>query len=284
VRRRRWFWVMAGLVAVSMVAAACGNGDDDVTPDTDDDETPAFSTVSEGTLTVATSPPWEPFEFRDEDGELIGFDIDIAEEVAERIGIGRDNVEWFETDFDTIFTQLASERFDMIASGTTITEERAEIVNFSDPYFNDQQSLVVNTNETPDIQSVDDLGEGDSVAVQRGTTGEEWARQNLDPQGVEVRSFPDAPDTYISLEAGEVTGVIFDMLASFAEAANRPGLEVVEGLETGEQYGLPINPENEELLDAVNQALQDMLDDGTYQEIYDRWFPDQPFGSILYEE
>jgi polar amino acid transport system substrate-binding protein len=281
VRKKRWFWVVAGLVAVSMVAAACGNGDDEVTPD--DDAAPAVPTVEAGVLMIATDPPFEPFEFRGEDDELTGFDIEMAEEIAERIGIGRDNVEWVETDFDTIFTQLAAERFDMIAAATTITEEREEIVNFSDPYFNDQQSLVVNTNETPDIRTIDDLSEGDSVAVQRGTTGEDWARENLEPEGIEVRSFPDAPDTYLALEAGDVTGVIFDELASVAESEGRPGLEVVQPLETDEQYGFPVNPANEELLDAVNQALQEMLDDGTYEEIYQRWFPDAPGGSILFE-
>lgn len=274
IRSRRGLWLLAGLVALTMVAAACGNGDDEVV-------TADIETVNPGVLTIATDPPFAPFEFRDDDGNLIGFDIEVAEEIASRIGI--DQVEWVETDFDTIFTQLAAERFDMIAAATTITEEREQIVNFSIPYFQDQQALTVNTNLTPDIQSVDDLSEGDSVAVQRGTTGEDWARENLDPRGIQVRSFPGAPDTYIALEAGDVTGVIFDMLASFEEAEARPGLEVVEGLETGEFYGFPVNPANEALLEAVNSVLQQMIDDGTYQAIYDKWFPDVPLGSILFE-
>jgi ABC-type amino acid transport substrate-binding protein len=280
VPRKRWFWLLAALVGLMLVATACP-ADDEVTPPNDDEVT--VPTVQEGVLQVGTDPPFEPFEFRDEDEELTGFDIQIVEEIADRIGIGAENVEWVETDFDTIFTQLAAERFDMIAAASTITEERAEIVNFSDPYFNDQQALVINTNETPDIQTIDDLSEGDSVAVQRGTTGEDWARENLEPRGIQVRSFPDAPDTYLALEAADVTGVIFDELASVAESEGRPGLEVVQPLETDEQYGLPVNPANEELLDAVNEALQGMLDDGTYQEIYDRWFPDAPGGSILFE-
>lgn len=281
-RRKRWFWLAASLVGLMLVATACPEETED-TPPPDNGET-TVSTVEEGVLMVGTDPPFEPFEFRDENEELTGFDIEMVEEIADRVGIGAENVEYVETDFDTIFTQLAAERFDVIAAATTITEEREEIVNFSDPYFKDQQALVINSNETPDIQSVDDLGEGHSVAVQSGTTGADWARENLEPQGVAVRQFPDAPDTYLSLEAGNVTGVIFDQLASVAEAEGRPGLEVVEGLDTGEEYGFPVNPANEELLDAVNEALQGMIDDGTYQEIYDKWFPDTPFGSILHEE
>jgi polar amino acid transport system substrate-binding protein len=167
-----------------------------------------------------------------------------------------------------------------VASATTITPEREEQVNFTDPYYRAQQSLTVNTEQTPDIQSVDDLGEGHTVAVQTGTTGEQWARDNLAPNGVEVRSFPEAPDTYTALEGGNVTGVIFDEPASIEEASKRPSLEVVEAIDTDEDYGFGVDPQNQELLDAINGVLQEMIDDGTYQQIYDKYFPDAPAGSV----
>jgi phosphonate transport system substrate-binding protein len=155
-------------------------------------------------------------------------------------------------------------------------------VNFTVPYYKAQQALTINENETPNIRSVEDLGEGDSVAVQTGTTGLDWAIENLAPLGIEVREFPQAPDTYNALEGGQVTGVIFDEPSAVAEAANRPGLVVVQAIDTNEDYGFGVDPANPDLLAALNAVFADMVNDGTYQAIYDEWF-EAPAGSILYE-
>ncbi|MEX0674431.1 MAG: basic amino acid ABC transporter substrate-binding protein [Gaiellaceae bacterium] len=274
--------ILGFVVALILVlgAAACGGDDEEATPGETATETeaptPSFSTLTDGVLTVGSDIPFAPFEFR-EGGELTGFDVEVVEEIASRLGLTTD---WRDTAFDTIFTQLAAGRYDLVASATTITPEREEQVNFTIPYYRAQQSLTVNTEQTPDIQSVDDLGEGHTVAVQTGTTGEAWARDNLAPNGVEVRSFPEAPDTYTALEGGNVTGVIFDEPASVEEASKRPSLEVVEAIDTDEDYGFGVDPQNEELLAAINEALQAMIDDGTYQQIYDKWFPDASAGSV----
>lgn len=283
IRFTRLFALLLALLALGL--AGCGGDDDDddasangteATETAETTEEASFETVSEGVLTVGSDIPFPPFEFR-EGGELTGFDVELVEEIASRVGL---EVEWVPTAFDTIFTQLATGRFDMIASATTITPEREELINFTEPYYRAQQALIVNSEQTPDIQSTADVGDGDVVAVQRGTTGEAWARENLEPQGAEIRSFPQAPDTYIALEAANVTAVIFDEPSAVEEAANRGALEVVEAIDTGEDYGLGVNPENEALLDAVNQALAEMIEDGTYQEIYDQWFPDAAAGSV----
>ena len=269
-------------LVLALAAVACGGDDDDegATGGETATETgttaPSFSTLEEGVLTVGSDIPFPPFEFR-EGGELTGFDIELVEEIAGRLNLTTD---FRDTAFDTIFTQLAAGRYDLVASATTITPEREEQVNFTIPYYRAQQSLTINSERTPDIQSVDDLGDGHTVAVQTGTTGEAWARENLAPQGVEVRSFPEAPATYTALEGGNVTGVIFDEPASVEEASRRPSLEVVDVIDTDEDYGFAVDPQNEELLDAVNQALQAMIDDGTYQQIYDKYFPDAPAGSV----
>jgi polar amino acid transport system substrate-binding protein len=278
-RRRLTLALTAALVLI--LSAACGGDDDEGAPETGTAATAtetaaSFSTLEEGMLTVGSDIPFPPFEFR-EGGQLTGFDVELVEEIASRLNLQTD---WRDTAFDTIFTQLAAGRYDLVASATTITPEREEQVNFTSPYYRAQQSLTVNSEQTPDIQSVDDLGEGHTVAVQTGTTGEAWARDNLAPNGVEVRSFPDAPDTYTALEAGDVTGVIFDEPASVAEAEKRPALELVEVIDTDEDYGFGVDPQNEELLAAVDAALQAMIDDGTYQQIYDKWFPDAPAGSV----
>jgi polar amino acid transport system substrate-binding protein len=266
------------MLALSFVLAGCGADDETVAPPEvpAPEEEPAFGTIVDGTLTVGSDIPFPPFEFREND-ELTGFDVELIEEIALRLGLG---TEWVPTDFETIFTQLASARFDVVASATTITPEREEMINFTRPYYRAQQALIVNAQETPDVQSVDDIGDGHVVAVQRGTTGEAWARENLEPQGAQIRSFPQAPDTYTALEAGSVTAVVFDEPSAVEEAQQRTGLEVVDAMDTGEEYGFGVNPANEELLDEINRVLDEIIEDGTYQQIYERWFPDAPAGSV----
>lgn len=276
------------LVALALAAAGCG-GDDAAEPETETgapadtgaatEAVPEFETIAEGVLTVGSDIPFPPFEFR-EGNELTGFDVELMEEIASRLGV--EEVEWVDAGFDTIFTQLAGGRFDAVASATTITEDRAQIVNFTDPYYLAQQALTVNVEQTPDLESVEELGDGDVVAVQSGTTGEAWARDNV-PEGVEIRSFPEAPDTYTALEAGNVAAVIFDEPSAVAEAEDRPSLEVVQIIDTGERYGFPVNPENEPLLEAMNAALAEIIADGTYAEIYERYPGLPPGGDITAE-
>ncbi len=266
-RHKRWTLAVLVVAVLAMVAAACGDSDGGGGD---------FDTRTAGTLTVGSDIPFPPFEDFDDAGNVVGFDAELIEEIAQRIDL---QVEWVDTDFDTIFTQLATGTFDMVASATTITDERSEIVNFTTPYYKAQQALTINPNETPGIDNVDDLGDGDTVAVQTGTTGKDWAEENLAPNGVAVREFPQAPDTWIALEGGQVTGVIFDEPAAVEEASGREGLEVVDVIDTNENYGFGVDPSNEALLDAVNDALNEMIDDGTYQTIYDKWFV-APAGSV----
>jgi polar amino acid transport system substrate-binding protein len=276
--RKHTFLVMA--LGLALVAAACGDDAAETTTTTTTAPVEQL-TQTDGVLTVGSDIPWEPFEFYDDDDELTGFDVELIEEMASRLGL---TVEWIETDFDTIFTQLATGRFDVVASGTTITPDRAAAVNFTHPYYLSEQALTVNVSLTPGIRSVDDLSDGDRVAVQTGTTGEDWALENLAPRGIEVVSFPEAAETYIALEGGLVEAVVFDEASANTEAATRPGLEVVEVITTGEQYGFGVDPARSGLLAELNRVFNDMLTDGTYQEIYDRWFPDAPAGSVLYTD
>ena len=263
-----------GLVALAMaslvVFAACGEEEPAPTPPGSD--APAFETLEEGILTVGSDIPYPPFEFR-KGGELVGLDMDLINEIASRLEL---ETEIIDTGFDTIFSQLAGGRYDVVIAASTITPEREEQVNFSDGYYNSQQSLTVNTTERSDIKSVDDLKDGDVIAVQSGTTGKAWAEDNL-PDGVEIRSFPEGPDGYTALEAGEVDGVINDEPTGLAEVAGREGLELVQTIETGESYGIAVDPENEALLEAINEVLAEIISDGTYEEIYSK-YPDLPPG------
>lgn len=285
---RRHLLILVAVLALGL--AACGGGANETdepteqaatTEQTADGEATAapaseVTTLQEGTLSVASDIPFPPFEF-EQDGELTGFDVDLVEEIGDRLGL---EVSWIDTSFDTIFTQLAAGQFDMVASATTITEEREQTVDFTDPYYRAQQALTINTEQAPGIGSVDALAEGDSVAVQTGTTGESWANENLAPVGVQVRTFPEAGDTFTAAEAGQVTGVIFDEPAAVDAAEGRDALEVVDTIDTDEEYGFPVNPDNPALLTAANETLAAIIADGTYQEIYEQYFADAPAGSV----
>ena len=259
--------MLAALAAMALVFGACGDdGGDGNGNGTDTGK--SFETIEEGVLKVASCLDYPPFESI-KGGDEVGFDVDLSEAIAEELGL---EVEWVRTDFEGIFSAVAQGQFDMVAAASTITPKREQTVDFSDPYFNALQALAVNTNETSDIQSIDDLSEGDVVAVQKGTTGETYAQENV-PEGVEVKSFTSVGDAFTDLEAGQVQGVINDNGSTGAEIAERPGLEVVETYDTDENYGFAFSKENPDLTIAVNEALQTVIENGTYEEIFKEYFP-----------
>ena len=279
--------LMALLAALLLVAAACGETEGDDPADTRSDDTGSeengegagLTTIEEGVLTVGSDIPYPPFEFR-EGGELVGLDIDLIKGLGERLELEVSDENIVDTSFDTIFTQLAGARFDVVVAASTITPEREEEVNFSDPYYNSQQSLTVEAGS--DLASIEDLAEGDVIGVQNGTTGKAYAEENV-PEGVEIRSFKQGPDGYTALEAGQVDGVVNDEPTALAEIEARGDtLELVETIDTGESYGIAVDPNNEELLEAINEALAEMIEDGSYQEIYDA-YPDLPPGGSVAE-
>ena len=279
-KRSRWLKLFTLLAAMLLLAAACGEDATETAPADDTGSSPSasesgapeFSTLEEGVLQVGSCLDYRPFEFV-KDGDEQGFDVELTEEIASRLGL---DVQWVKANFDTIFTAVASDQFDMVAAASTITDDRLQTVDFSDSYFNARQGFSVNTDETPDITSTDQLGEGDIVAVQKGTTGKLWAEENLAPNGVEIKSFDAVPGAFTDLEAGNVVGVVNDEGSSLAEVAERPGLEVVEAIDTDEHYGLAFSKDNPELTAAANAALTEIIADGTYATIFLKWFPDLP--------
>jgi polar amino acid transport system substrate-binding protein len=279
VTRRTGRWPLAGVLVLALFAGACaeeqptgggGGGGGGATPE------PEFTTLEEGVLQVASCLDFPPFEAV-KGGDEVGFDVDLAEEIGARLGL---EVQWVRADFDTVFTAIAANQFDMVAAAVTSTgelgQERDQIVDFSDPYFNSRQSLAVNVQETPDIASTADIGEGDVIGVQRGTTGKAWAEDNLAPQGAQLKTFNLIPDAFRDLEAGNVTGVINDEPGSVGiiEDLGLEGtVEIVEAIDTNEKYSFVFSPDNPELLEAANQALAEIIQDGTYATIFERYFP-----------
>jgi len=273
-------WLAALAAVFALIVAACASNEGETTGPTaatggasgatgETAAIPEFSTIKDGVLTVGSCLDYPPFESV-KNGVETGFDVDMTTEIAKRLGL---TVEWVRADFDTIFTAVAGDQFDMVAAASTITAEREDVVDFSDPYYNSLQSLTVNTALTPDITSTDQLGQGDVVGAQKGTTGKDWAVENLEPQGVQVKTFTSSTDSFRDLEAGNIVGVINDKPASVGIIADLPDLAVVQDIDTKEHYGFAFSPSNPELREAVNAVLAQMIADGTYQEIFNKYFP-----------
>jgi ABC-type amino acid transport substrate-binding protein len=159
--------------------------------------------IEEGQIRVGSDIDFAPFEFI-EAGEPRGFDIDLMNEIGDRLGL---EVEFVNTGFDGIFSQLAIGEFDAIISAITITEERRETIEFSEPYFAANQGLA--TLEGSEITGVGDLGEGVRVAVQAATTGAEYAANNFTE--AEIVEFPTSPAAFAALESGQVDAVFIDL-------------------------------------------------------------------------
>jgi ABC-type amino acid transport substrate-binding protein len=223
------------------------------------------------TITVASDIAYPPFEFT-QDGKSVGFDIDLMREVGKRAGF---TPEFQNVTFDGIIPGLGNNLYDAAISAMTITEARAQKVAFSEPYFNADQSLTVQSNS--DIQSVDDIGDA-TVGVQLGTTGalkaEEYKKQGKITG--EVRTFDTITEAFAALENGQVQAVINDFPVSAYEAETGGGaLAVVQTIPTGEQYGIAF-PKNSDLVGPVNKALEEIKKDGTYAKIYKEWFGQKP--------
>jgi polar amino acid transport system substrate-binding protein len=256
--------LLAVLAAVALVLTACGEGDPTV-PAPEGTEGGDLPLNEEGVLTVGSDLAFAPFEFIEE-GEERGFDIDVMDAIAAELGL---DTTYVDADFQGILAQLATGEFDVVVSAVTITEDRAETVDFSEPYFEAVQALVVA--EGSDIESEADLA-GASVGAQAGTTGLKYANENFTES--EIFEYPEYPAAFTALEAGELDAVIADLPAADEAASGSEQLVIATEIDTDEQYGIAVDPEKPELLDAVNQALDTVIADGTYAEIFEKWFPE----------
>jgi len=224
-----------------------------------------------GTVKVGLNAEYQPFEFVDENGEITGFDPDLVKAIAERAGF---DVEFVNTRWDGIFVALQSGEFDMVSSAATITPEREEIVDFSKPYFNAGQMIAVREADADKIKTADDLA-GLRVAVQAGTTGDILASAL---PGVEVVRYDEITLAFQALASKDVDAVLNDAPVSADIIKSNPdlGAVLVGDPLSDEFYGIAVNPDKPELLDAVNKALDELIADGTYAEIYMKWFDTEP--------
>jgi len=259
---RRILPAVVGLLALSATLAACGSEDAVQTSAPLDPQV-----VDSGKLTVCTSFPYPPFEFR-EKGEPAGFDIDLAHAVAGELEFEPVIVN---ADFDDIQSgrMLNEGGCDMAIAGMTITGERARVLDFSSPYFDAAQAMVVTKGSG--IKTLDDLA-GAKIGVQEGTTGELYVTDNA-PSDAEIVAFADASEVDAALSAGDVDAGIYDNTVVGDVVDRNSDFEVAAEFDTGEQYGIAVKKNGSvDLLRFINNVLADLRADGGYDEIYNRWF------------
>jgi polar amino acid transport system substrate-binding protein len=265
-------WFVAGvtsMLATAMIAASCG--DDDGGEDTTGGGAD-LGLIQEGTLTIGTDTPFPPFEIG-QPPNISGYDIDVMNTIAEDLGL---TPEYIDTGFGTIFRDTANGQFDTAAAASTITAGRENTVDFTDPYYEAQQALLVP--EGSDIASVEDLG-GAIVGAQDGTTGEAYANDETDAS--EVRGFPEGPNAISALATGQVDAVIIDQPVAVDAVEKQGGVEIAEEITTNELYGFAVAPDNDALREAMNEALQTLKEDGTIEDLYDQYFQTTPPPTVL---
>ena len=267
---------LATLAAMSFVLAACGGGSSDGGEDgggETESSTPietvdlTFQPITAGKLTVCSDAPYEPFEFQDESGKWTGFDMDLMTAVATRYGL---TLEVSVQPFDGIWLAPKAGTCDVVASSMTITEERAKNAAFTDPYFDSYQSLLVREADAETLNGLEAL-DGKKVGVQTGTTGEAFAKENA-PTAT-IQTFDDAAAMFLALESNQIDAIIQDFPINAYRAVKQGGTVVSASFQDEtEQYGFAVAPENEALLLALNESLNEFRATGVYQEIFDKYF------------
>lgn len=264
--------LVTGIVIISfmLVLAACGTNEEDTT-DTDNTSTSDESAslydevIEKGILTVGTEGTYAPFTFHNNDGELTGYDVEVIREVAKRMGV---ETEFMETQWDSMFAGLNSERFDLIANQVGINEDRLESYDFSNPYTYSSAVVVVPT-DSDEINSFEDL-DGKSSAQSLTSNFGDIAKEN----GAEIVSVEGLAQSIELLKQGRADVTVNDKLAVL-DYLNQEGDESVHIVaEEGNvsETAFALNKGNQELVDAINEQLEAMREDGTLAEISKKWF------------
>lgn len=270
---RREFLAAFGTVAAGAVLAGCGNSNatstDSSSDAKSDEKKKGMTLIEDGKLTVVAELGFAPFEYMDEKtGEPVGFDVDVINAVAEKMGLTASYLP--NQKFDTLVPIIKQGgKADVSIAAVTITDERLESVDFSEPYLDSNQAIVVAKGSSETEETLNDASK--QVVCQGGTTGDEWIGENL-PDAVRV-PVDDVTAALTGVQTGLYQAMVVDLpVASYMLAQSFSDLEIVKEIPTGEQYGIAVSKDNPELTQAVNKALEDMKSDGTMKEIETKWF------------
>ena len=283
--------ILAGMMAVSL--AACGGNSSSSAPaaepaaeaeateaeapEAEAAETPAaetqadaaFTTVAAGELHMATNAAFPPYEMTSDNGGYEGIDVEIATLIAQKLGL---ELVVDDMEFGSVITSVQSGKADMAMAGLTVTEERMKNVDFTESYATGVQVIIVP--EGSDIQTVDDLANDKMIGVQDGTTGYIYCSSPVEDGGYgedHVTSYTNGAMAIEALKGGKVDAVVIDNEPAKAFVAVNDGLKILDTEYIVENYAIGISKDNPALRDAVNNALKELIADGSVQTIVDKY-------------
>ncbi len=270
---------MRSVVAVAALSAlalaGCSNGPSatTATPAASGTGSSSVQLISEGKLTVCTHLPYAPFQSNDDSGKTVGFDVDMMDLVAKKLGVEQAIVD---TPFEGIKSgqDMATGKCDIAAAGMTITDERKKAILFSEPYFDATQALLVANGSS--VKTLADL-KGKKLGAQSSTTGLDYASKEKDANGYEIVEFQDLASETQALLTGQVDGAINDLPVWSEAIKQNPGKgAIATQFDTGEQYGFGMKLGNEALKKVVDEAITSAKSDGTYDALFKKWIGEVP--------
>lgn len=260
-KKNKWSLLIV-LSALLIFLAACGSGEEE------DESNNESSYDLEESYTVVSDNSFVPFEFV-EDGELTGFDIELIKAIADEAGFEIEGGEIQTTNFDGIIPGLQTQQFDIAIAGISITEDRKQVIDYSEPYYESGLKIGVSA-DNEDINSIEDL-EGKTVATRMGSTSADFLEENT--EDATINQFEQLDQVYLAVENGSADAVVYDAPnVDYYISTTGDGLKTVGELYQAENYGIAIAKGNEDLVAAVDDALATLKENGTYDEIYNKWF------------
>lgn len=256
------------LAVLGLVLTGCGGSESTATDVAATTEAESYTLVTDGALTCVSELGFAPFEYLEANStDPIGYDIDVANEIASRLGL---ECKFLPSQaFDTLLPTISEgKKADIAIAGITIQDDRAKVVDFSNPYFESNLAIVVDgeSDLTPD----DLNAKGIKVACQTGTSGDEWIDENL-PEATK-KTLDDVSAGLTGVVTGTYDAYVIDLPVAKKQIKDSfTQLKIIEEIPTGEQYGIAISKDNPGLTAAVNKALSNMEADGTLQEIWNKW-------------
>ncbi|SES95389.1 glutamine transport system substrate-binding protein [Salinibacillus kushneri] len=264
--KKKIFGIFIVLLSIAMLVG-CGTSESSSSDSGDGDADSGSNDVE--TYQVATDANFQPFEYKNpETGDMEGFDIELLRAIAEEAGF---EVEFNTMEFDGLLGSMRTGKHDIGVAGISITDDRKEEIDFSDKYYD--SGLILAVPQDSDIGSIEDI-DGHAVGSRQGSTSEEYLKENTN---ADVNSFPEIVTAYQDLIAGRLDAVLYDLPnVQYYIKENAPDkLKTVGDILEGQPYGIAF-PKGSELVEPVNDALATLKENGTYAEIYEKWFGTEP--------
>ncbi|WP_419720067.1 substrate-binding periplasmic protein [Paenibacillus illinoisensis] len=274
-KMRKGWMLTAILLMVVLVVSACGSKTTDNGSSNGAQASNELEQIkSVGTMKVGMMGTYAPYNFLNDKKEMDGFDADIAREVAKRLGV---KVEFVSQEFSGLIPSLQSKKIDAIVSQMTITDERKQALDFSEGYITNQVKIIVKSDNN-DITKLEDF-KGKTIGVGLGTNDETYLRNEVLPKvgDFTIKTYDDVISSLKDLNAGRIDATINNLYALKPIVdANGFDIKAVGEAIKSDQAGIAVRKNNPELVAALNDALQGMKDDGTYNTIFKKWFGEEP--------